>query len=64
MQQWLQKSVESLLIFGRLQSQNTIFIAATLGWPSLECHVEKEVALLVVVFTTFLTTTTSFDETN
>ena len=38
----LQKFVEVLLIFGRLQSWNTTFRELALGCPSLECQVLKE----------------------
>ena len=47
-QQWLQKSETFLLIGGILQFLKTIFIASILGWPSLECQVEKEIELQAV----------------
>lgn len=62
-QHWLQKFVGFLLLFGTLQSWNTIFIASTLGWPSLEWQVAKETKLQVTVLTIGLFTTFLLEET-
>ena len=50
--QVITKSEEYLLILGRLESLNTVFMVSTLGWPSLECQIEKETELQDVVLTT------------
>jgi len=62
-QQWLQKSKFFLLTLERLQSLNTIFMASTLGWPSLKCQLAKETKLQDVVLTIESTTTILFEDT-